>query len=83
MKNQYVADKNDYRKYSLLRKFSNSGTIRICICLMLTPDDNRTDGKFTNYLKSPAQWKHYDSALLDCLAECIKEKKRVIGQRAN
>lgn len=80
MKNQYVADINDYRKYALLRQLSNSGTIRTCICWMLTPDDNRTDGKFTSYLQSPALWKHYDSCLFDCLVECIKEEKRCIGQ---
>lgn len=78
MKNQYVADINDYRKYGLLRTLSNCGTIRTCLCWMLTPDDNRTDGKFTNYLKLPTRWKHYDSCLFDCMAECIK-KKRDIG----
>lgn len=80
MKNQYVADINDYRKYALLRKLSNRGAIRTCICWMLTPDDSRTDGKFTSYLNSPAKWKHYDPCLFDCLAECIKEKKRDIEQ---
>jgi hypothetical protein len=50
MKNQYIADINDYRKYGLIRTLSDSGKIRVGICWMLTPDDNRTDGQFTNYL---------------------------------
>ena len=47
MKNQYFGDINDYRKYGLIRILSNSGIIRTGICWMLTPDDTRTDGKFT------------------------------------
>jgi len=79
MKNQYVADINDYRKYGLLRTLACFGEIRTCICWMLTPDDNRTDGKFTDYLKSSAKWKHYDPSLFDCLEEYLnKEKKREI-----
>jgi chromosome condensin MukBEF MukE localization factor len=38
MKNQNIADINDYRKFGLVRTLSDSGKIRIDVCWMLTPD---------------------------------------------
>ena len=76
MKNQYVADINDYRKYGLLRTLSGNGNIRIGVCWMLTPDDNRTDGQFTRYLNLPGQWKQYDPPLFEHLVDCIRDGER-------
>jgi hypothetical protein len=50
MKEQYVGDVNDYRKYALLRHFAIQGGVRIGICWMLTPADGRSDGSLTKYL---------------------------------
>ena len=50
MKEQYVGDVNDYRKYALLRHFAIEGRIRVGVCWMLTPADGRTDGSLTKYL---------------------------------
>ncbi|HEY3308246.1 MAG TPA: hypothetical protein VGJ93_07300 [Desulfuromonadaceae bacterium] len=80
MKNQYVADINDYRKYGLLRILSGSGKIRTGVCWMLTPDDNRTDGQFTRYLNLPEQWKQYDSSLFEHLADCIRDGQRHVSR---
>lgn len=80
MKNQYVADINDYRKYGLLRTLSGSGKIRTGVCWMLTPNDNRTDGQFTRYLNSPGQWKQFDSPLFEHLADCIRDGKRHVSR---
>lgn len=79
MKNQYVADINDYRKYGLIRTLSGSGKIRTGVCWMLTPNDNRTDGKFTHYLNLPGQWKQYDSPLFEHLADCIRDGERHVN----
>jgi hypothetical protein len=76
MKNQYIADINDYRKYGLLRSLSGSGNIRIGVCWMLTPDDNLTDGQFTRYLNLPGQWKQYDPQLFEHLVDCIRDGVR-------
>ncbi len=80
MKNQYVADINDYRKYGILRTLSDCGKIRMGVCWMLTPDDNRTDGQFTNYLNLPGQWKQYDPALFERLTDCIRDGERHINR---
>ena len=42
MKEQYVGDVSDYRKYALLRALSQSGTIKVGVCWMLTLPDTRS-----------------------------------------
>lgn len=71
MKNQYVGDINDYRKYALLRILAGPGDIRIGVCWMLTPSDGRPDGGKTNYLDDPARYRSYDSDLFDLLRSVI------------
>lgn len=53
MKEQYVGDENDYRKYALLRHFAAEGSLRIGVCWMLTPADGRRNGNLTTYLDAP------------------------------
>jgi hypothetical protein len=65
MKEQYVGDINDYRKYALLRALAGGGKIKIGVCWMLTPRDNRSDGNKLNYLKNPNKWRRYDPSLFD------------------
>ena len=48
MKNQYVGDIGDYGKYALLRALSCRYSIGVN--WYLTPDDDRSDGRFTDYL---------------------------------
>lgn len=56
MKNQYVADIDDYGKYSLLRAFAEAG-IKVGINWYLTEKDASNDGKFTDYLqKEDLRW---------------------------
>lgn len=57
MKEQYVGDINDYRKYALLRLLSRSG-LRLGVCWMLTPNDERSDGNKLSYLDQPKQERH-------------------------
>ena len=53
MKNQYFGDINDYRKYGLLRSIILTTELRILVAWVLTPDDERPDGKFVDYLEKP------------------------------
>src|SRR5690349_1552017 len=53
MKEQYVGDINDYRKYALLRRLARGGFTRIGVCWMLTPPDGRNDGNLLSYLEKP------------------------------
>ena len=71
MKNQYFGDINDYRKYGLLRLLTGQGEISSAICWMLTPDDGRSDGHFTEYLGRPEKWRRYDPDLFDKLRELV------------
>ena len=55
MKNQYFGDINDYRKYGLLRTLQSTGSGRLLVAWMLTPDDGSRDGGFRSYLL-PQRW---------------------------
>jgi len=83
MKNQYFGDINDYRKYGLIRILSDGGIIRTGICWMLTPDDTRTDGKFTQYLAKPEEYKKFDPDLYDFLGQCLRADVRDIKEVIN
>lgn len=76
MKEQYVGDINDYRKYALLRALSSDGTNRIGVCWMLTPSDGSSDGNKLNYLEQPDRHRHFDAELFDILAHAASEPDR-------
>jgi hypothetical protein len=57
VKEQYVGDVNDYRKFALLRLLGRSG-LRLGVCWMLTPPDGRSDGNKLGYLDQPAYERH-------------------------
>ncbi len=80
MKNQYFGDINDYRKYGLIRILANDGIIRTGVCWMLTPDDTRADGKFTEYLAEPKKYREFDPGLYDFLGQCLKANLRDIHE---
>ncbi len=71
MKNQYFGDINDYKKYGILRILSGGGAIKTSVCWMLTPDNDKNEGKFITYLNKPDKWRAYDSELFDSLLKSI------------
>ena len=71
MKNQYFGDKNDYRKYGLLRGLSDRGNLSSFVCWMLTKDDGSSDGRFTEYLRNASKWRGYDPELFDALHSIV------------
>src|SRR5580700_4411694 len=68
MKEQYVGDVNDYRKYALLRHFAIVGALRVGVCWMLTPPDT---GNLRHYLSEPKKWRDYDEGLFDQLSRIL------------
>ncbi|RPI21525.1 MAG: hypothetical protein EHM61_24550 [Acidobacteria bacterium] len=78
MKNQYVGDINDYRKYGLLRALTGNGKLRLGICWMLTPDDQKADGSRTTYLQRSPQYRRFDPELFDRLATWVGSGTRGI-----
>lgn len=79
MKEQYVGDENDYRKYALLRALSGGGAVRIGVCWMLTQADGRADGGRTGYLQK-STWRAFDPPLYDLLqATCAESGRRQLA----
>jgi hypothetical protein len=72
MKNQYFGDINDYRKYGLLRVLQSTGSGRLLVAWMLTPDDGSADGGFRSYLEKPEVWMRYDTELFTGLAGLLQ-----------
>jgi len=71
VKQQYLGDVNDYRKYALLRHFADGGRVKIGVCWMLTPDDEGPDGRKTAYLSDPQKWRGHDPELFDLLQRLV------------
>ena len=83
MKNQYVGDINDYRKYGLLRILTGFGAIPAAVCWMLTDDDDRPDGRKLGYLQEPEKWRGYDPDLYGGLQRLVNGRKRSIAAVEN
>lgn len=71
MKDQYVGDVNDYRKYGLLRILVGEGDLRGVVCWALTESDGRSDGSKTTYLNFPSDWMRYDPELFTFLRSIV------------
>jgi hypothetical protein len=76
MKEQYVGDISDYRKYALLRSLSAAGLNRVGVCWMLTPSDGSSDGNKLAYLAQPERYQSFDLELYDLLARVAAEPGR-------
>ena len=72
MKNQYFGDISDYYKYGLLRIVAGTDKMSLLVAWMLTPDDGKTDGKFTSYLQNSEEERRHDSALYDGIRKCLE-----------
>lgn len=77
MKNQYVADINDFKKYSLIRCLSNAVS-GVGVCWMLTVNDGSVDGKHIGYIEKPDKWRSLDPELFESLKKCIVSENRHI-----
>jgi len=71
MKEQYVGDVNDFRKYALLRHLATEAGLRIGVCWMLTPPDT---GNLRHYLTEPKRWRGYDEDLFERLSGILSRE---------
>lgn len=78
MKNQYVGDINDYRKYGLIRALAgeDADDFRVGVFWMLTANDNRNDGNILDYLSQPKNWEHHDPLLFENLHSIIHKHRQ-------
>ncbi len=80
MKNQYVADINDYNKYLLLSDFSRIYSV-IDVCWMLTVDDYGRDGAKTQYLFDESKRK--DTLIYDYLKGLVNSNIKDVSAIEN
>ena len=79
MKNQYFGDVNDYQKYSILRCLAQDGGPTLFVAWWLTPNDDRTDGRRTEYLRRPKEWESHDPPLYRRLREWLDSDVRDVS----
>jgi len=77
MKNQYVGDVNDYKKYSLIEIVSEVLNEKALIAWMLTDDDRGNDGNKLDYLKNERNERQFNPELFDRLKSIDKNKRRI------
>jgi hypothetical protein len=78
MKDQYVADVNDYLKYALLRSLVASD-IALSVVWMLTSSDERNDGQRLGYLSRSDQYRRVDPPLFDALHGIVADGTRSVA----
>lgn len=78
MKNQYFGDVGDFGKYGLLTALS-SNEIKLGVNWYLTQDDEKSDGKFVDYL-SKQEFKICDDELHSFLHSCIHSSSRNVSE---
>ena len=77
MKNQYVGDINDYKKYSLIEIISEVLNEKILIAWMLTDGDSRNDGNKLDYLENNRNDRQLNPELFDKLISIDKSKREI------
>ena len=77
MQNKYVGDIGDYAKYSLLRALSFG--CKLGVSWYLFPDKNNNDGRHTDYLYRPEQWRDPDAETFDILKNVVKTGNRSVS----
>ncbi|MEM6484425.1 MAG: hypothetical protein AAF662_05515 [Pseudomonadota bacterium] len=80
MKNQYLADINDFKKYGLLRSILAATNWKLTVAWMLTPDDGSTDGAKRAYLDQPQRYRKHDPELFDRLSEVAGRERPTVAE---
>ena len=79
MKDQYVADVNDFYKYALLRELANAHDGRLIVAWMRTPPDATRDGRHLEYLERPELFRPMDPELFDALQQLVRADMRAVA----
>ena len=81
MQDRYVGDIGDFVKYGLLRALGKGK--RLGVAWYLRADDGPTgsgDGRHTEYLRQPDDWRHLDPELFDTLKKLVDEDRRSVAE---
>ena len=77
MQNRYTGDIGDFAKYGLLRALADER--RLGVAWYLYPDETHNkDGRHTDYLDHPDQWRHLDPELFDSLHSIVQSGRRTV-----
>ena len=82
MKNQYVGDINDYRKYGLIDLITETFEDNILIAWMLTEDNGNNEGNEIGYLLNPGKYRGFNEFIFDELKKIVLKKIEVAGQES-
>jgi hypothetical protein len=77
MKEQYIGDKKDYFKYTVIELLSKTFEKKIIFAWMLTPPDGTGQGNDIAYLNKSQAYCKYNPALYKKFAEIINEKNNI------
>lgn len=79
MQDFYIGDIGDYGKYGLLRAVTAAGFRLGVNWYRVVPKGpgKQDDGKYTQYLEKPEDYRSYDPALFDCLAELVPHRRTI------
>ena len=79
MQDRYVGDIGDFAKYGLLRAISEGRNLGVA--WYLHPDSGPPgDGRHTQYLKRPDEWRHLDCELFDNLKQVVDLEQRSVKE---
>ena len=84
MQDRYAGDIGDFVKYALLRELSVGA--KLGVAWYLHPHEGKSaDGRHTEYLASPADWRSLDEGLFDNLEKIVNSRRRSVAavQRAS
>ncbi len=79
MQNRYVGDIGDFAKYGLLRAIGQERNLGVA--WYLNPhSDPRSDGRHTQYLTRPDEWRHLDCGLFEILKKIVVLNRRSVAE---
>ena len=82
MQDRYVGDIGDFVKYALLRAVFQGFTVGVA--WYLNPNESSSkDGRHTDYLARPGEWRHLDEDLFDELKRMVESRRSVAAVQAS
>ncbi len=79
MRNNYVGDIGDFAKYGLLRTLACGKRLGVAWYLRTDSDPSGSnDGRHTDYLMRPEEWRHLDPELFDELGKLVRDGRRTV-----
>jgi len=80
MRDSYVGDIGDFAKYGLLRTLARGRRLGVAWYMPTDSEPARSnDGRHTDYLDRPAEWRRLDPELFDGLGKLVRDGRRTVA----